>query len=412
MTGSASSIGSDSATLNGTVNPNGKATSYHFEYGTTTSYGQSSASESAGSGTSDQQVSANISGLAPETIYHFRLVASNVDGTTLGSDQSFQTSPETEGESSYATAILGTSGLTHYWRLGEEGGATAFDSKGSADGTYNGGFTLAQTGAIAGDPDTSVSFDGSSGYLSTPVNPGGAQGTIEFWGYATDLNSRNGFVYTADDGTGTYSHQVGVLADGSVRLYIYDGHVRSIDTASGLITADSWHYYALAWSDGGSADLYVDGTKQASVNIGSSWKGGNKLLFGHATGSYSGLTNPWQGRIDEAATYNSALSASAIQEHYNLGRAPGPSAVTGSASSIAIRLRHPQRHRQPQRQSRPATTSNTAPRQATGNQAPAKAPARAPATSQVGGQHLRPRPRNDLSLPPRRQQRRWHHPRR
>ena len=219
----------------------------------------------------------------------------------------------------YATTVLGSSGLLSYWRLGEASGVTATDSKDSNNGTYTGGFTLGKLGAIAGDSNTSVRFDGSSGYLSTPANPGGAQGTIEFWGYANDLGSRNGVVYTADDGTSTHSHQIGVLADGSVRLYLSDGSVRSAVTAPGLITANTWHYYALVWSDGGSADLYIDGTKRASVAIASSWKGGDKLLFGHAAGAPSGLTNPWQGRIDEAAVYNQALSATTIQQHHDSG---------------------------------------------------------------------------------------------
>jgi arylsulfotransferase ASST/concanavalin A-like lectin/glucanase superfamily protein len=310
VTGPASSIASTSATLNGTVNPNGETTSYRFNYGTTTSYGHPTPWRSAGSGTSDQSVSANLSGLEPNTTYHFRLVAIHADGQkTLGSDQTFTTTE------AYATVVLGTPGLLSYWRLGEGSGVTATDSKDTRDGTYNGGFTLGQPGATA-DANTSVAFDGSSGYFSTPANPGGAQGTIEFWGYATDLDSRNGVVYTADDGISTYSHQIGVNADGSARLYFSDGAPQSVDTASGLIATNTWHYYALVWSDGGSADLYIDGTKQASVAIGSSWKGGDKLLFGHAAGVTSGLTNPWQGRIDEAAVYDQALSATTIQRHY------------------------------------------------------------------------------------------------
>jgi hypothetical protein len=235
-----------------------------------------------------------------------------------GLDQTFS-SPS----SPYAKTVLGTSGLAHYWRLGEPRGRTAIDAKGSADGTYKGGFNLARPGAIASDPNTSASLDGSSGHLSTPVNPGGSQGTIEFWGYATDLGSRNAFVYTADNGTTSYSHQIGVLSDGSVRLYIVDyindGTPHIVDTPAGLISPSTWHHYALVWSDGGTADLYVDGTKRASVDIQTSWNEGDKLLFGHAAGVASGLTKPWQGRIDEAAVYNTALSATAIQRHYEEG---------------------------------------------------------------------------------------------
>src|SRR5206468_1080131 len=106
-------------------------------YGTSTSYGSQTGSQSAGSGTSPVSVFANVSGLSPSTTYHFRLVASNAGGTTQGSDQTFTTS-----STSYANTILGTSGLTHYYRLGELSGTTASDSKGTSDGAYLGGFTL------------------------------------------------------------------------------------------------------------------------------------------------------------------------------------------------------------------------------------------------------------------------------
>src|SRR5207247_3582187 len=91
-TTAASSIGTTSAKLNGSVNPNGQSTSYYFDFGTTTSYGTKTTTKNAGSGTKSNSVSDNVSGLAAGTTYHFRLVASNASGTTLGSDQSFTTS--------------------------------------------------------------------------------------------------------------------------------------------------------------------------------------------------------------------------------------------------------------------------------------------------------------------------------
>ncbi len=90
-TASATSVTNNSATLNGTVNPNGTRTTYYFEYGTTTSYGSTTSSTDAGSVTTDVSVSADIAGLAPSTTYHFRLVATNSGGTTYGSDATFDT---------------------------------------------------------------------------------------------------------------------------------------------------------------------------------------------------------------------------------------------------------------------------------------------------------------------------------
>ena len=91
MTGSASSIGLTSAKLNGTVTPNGQATSWYFEYGTSTSYGSKTSAKNAGSGTSAVNVAASLTGLRRTTTYHYRLVATNASGTTVGGDRSFST---------------------------------------------------------------------------------------------------------------------------------------------------------------------------------------------------------------------------------------------------------------------------------------------------------------------------------
>ncbi len=77
------------ATLNGSVNPNGLATNYHFEWGTTIAYGNNTATTSAGSGTAVIFVSGPVTGLISGTTYHFRLVAVNSDGTSYGSDMTF-----------------------------------------------------------------------------------------------------------------------------------------------------------------------------------------------------------------------------------------------------------------------------------------------------------------------------------
>jgi phosphodiesterase/alkaline phosphatase D-like protein len=81
-----------SATLNGTVNPNGLSTTYCFQWGTTTAYGKITPFQSAGSGTGNVSVSANLTGLTPNTIYHYRLAAANSNGTNYGADSLFKKS--------------------------------------------------------------------------------------------------------------------------------------------------------------------------------------------------------------------------------------------------------------------------------------------------------------------------------
>ena len=90
-TGNAQGIEAGAATLTGTVNPNGEATTYYFEYGTTRRYGSRTADTSAGSGRSARRVEVRVEGLAPNTLYHFRLVASNPSGVRSGADQTFRT---------------------------------------------------------------------------------------------------------------------------------------------------------------------------------------------------------------------------------------------------------------------------------------------------------------------------------
>jgi hypothetical protein len=91
-TNAAGSITTSSAVLRGTINPNGSTTSYRFDYGLSTSYGVSTATHSAGKGTKPVSVHATASALLPGTRYHFRLVAANGSGLSVGADRSFTTS--------------------------------------------------------------------------------------------------------------------------------------------------------------------------------------------------------------------------------------------------------------------------------------------------------------------------------
>jgi RHS repeat-associated protein len=81
------------ANLKGSINPNGNATTYQFEYGPTTSYGTKvpASLESVGSGTTVVSVSKAITGLSEGATYHFRIVATNAAGTVNGSDRTLKT---------------------------------------------------------------------------------------------------------------------------------------------------------------------------------------------------------------------------------------------------------------------------------------------------------------------------------
>jgi len=122
---SASTITPTGASLNGTVNPNGRPTTASFQWGTTTDYGQLTAATGMGSGTSASPLSAPLAGLAPGITYHYRVAATNSNGAVYGSDQSFTTLPGPVQPQFTFTINNGTVTITGY--IGP-GGAVAIPS--------------------------------------------------------------------------------------------------------------------------------------------------------------------------------------------------------------------------------------------------------------------------------------------
>jgi len=90
--GTSSDITQTSARLSTTAGPNGNPTTVHFEYGPTAAYGQSTSPSAIGGDLGLHPVSATVTGLSADTLYHYRAVAINAIGTTYGPDQTFRTS--------------------------------------------------------------------------------------------------------------------------------------------------------------------------------------------------------------------------------------------------------------------------------------------------------------------------------
>jgi hypothetical protein len=86
-TGAASALTPTTATLGALINPRGEPTAYHFDWGTTTAYGQSTTTQTVSNEEPLEGV-ATLSGLAPGTTYHYRVVATNPLVSTTGQDAS------------------------------------------------------------------------------------------------------------------------------------------------------------------------------------------------------------------------------------------------------------------------------------------------------------------------------------
>jgi hypothetical protein len=138
---SLSDVTAGSAVLYGTVNPAGQQTTYHFEYGATSSYGNrapAGAEDVAGGGYVTRAVSHGISGLEPGTTYHYRLVATNASGTNATADATFTTRPASALARGYEQvtpvdkggAVVSTYG---YYQARADGNAVIYQTKNSMD---------------------------------------------------------------------------------------------------------------------------------------------------------------------------------------------------------------------------------------------------------------------------------------
>lgn len=170
--GSASAITSNSAIFNGTINPNGSTTTAQFEYGLTTNYGTTAnITLSPNDGTTGQNVGSGLTGLAPLTVYHYRLVATSGNGTSVSEDRTFTTLgvPEIAVEQPAGSNLTDGTASIPFGAVAVGASSSSFTfiirNSGAADLT---GLAVTKDGSHAGD--FSVSVIG----MSDTVAPGGS----------------------------------------------------------------------------------------------------------------------------------------------------------------------------------------------------------------------------------------------
>jgi hypothetical protein len=229
--------------------------------------------------------------------------------------------------SPYSNAVAGTSGLLGYWRLGERSGTTACDTAGGNPGTYTGGITLGQGGAVPGDTDAAPLLNGTSGWVSIPPLASLSTGdtfSVEGW---VKRGSIGGTVIQA---IASKQGSAWTLAfDTSNRLVLRSGTSTIAASTTALTDTSGWHYVA-ATKSGATVRLYLDGANVTgtvtNVTLANST---SPLAIGQTgNGSY------FKGQLDEIALYGTALSAAQTANHHALGRAPAntsPPTVSGVA---------------------------------------------------------------------------------
>lgn len=251
-TGNATAIAQTSATLNGTVNPEGQSTTYYFQYGTTAAYGSQTATAGAGAGTTSFKVTSPIGSLSPDTIYHYRLVATNASGTTLGSDVSFRTPkpPAPVLTIRHATNVTQTS-ATLNGTVNPKGEATSYVFQYGTSTAYGSQTPIASAGSGA----TAAAVSATVASLAPNTT----------YHYRLGATSANGTTYSHDSSFKTAVLPAGVTlgaVPGSItfgQLTSLGGRVLPPRPSHLAVTLQSARSAAGPWSDAASATVTSSG---------------------------------------------------------------------------------------------------------------------------------------------------------
>ena len=217
-------------------------------------------------------------------------------------------SPSSDG---YRDALLATSGLVDYWRMGELSGASSSDETSATAGSFAGRFVLGQPGVLGALRNTSASFDGASGELSMPGSDLGANATMEGW-----FRWRAGTTVLRDSTDMGGEGWMPAFATAGNLAYRLGGQGFNTGLPIGTVRDGEWHH-VVATKSGDAGALYIDGQEVHSSTTGA----GSQLAVGpwHVmrNGTNAVFSN---GEADEIALYTRALGASEVQAHYDLAR--------------------------------------------------------------------------------------------
>ena len=230
---------------------------------------------------------------------------------------------------------------TAYWRLSEAAGVAAAPDSGPVNnaGTYVGGVTKGAAGAISGTPNTAVTVNGSTGFISSNAsfaNP--TAYSTEAW-FKTTTTTGGSIVDFGNARTGTSTtsdRKVYMQNDG--RLAFGAGTTPVVITSPNPYNNGQWHHVVATQGASGMV-LYVDGAQVASssnagnANYTGYWRAGGDLTGGSTS-------NYLNGTIDEVAIYNSVLPAARVAQHFTTGTGGGVvnSAPTAAFSTVPTNL--------------------------------------------------------------------------
>lgn len=219
----------------------------------------------------------------------------------------------TSFECDYPGLVIGTAGLSSYWRLGETSGTTAAASSGSVTGTYTGVYTLGVSGGIAGDANAAVRLAG--GYVDMGDNhdfTGTASFSLEAWVRPTTIDGTSRRIVSKALG-GLQGFELFVNSGSGISFQRIAGATNTVTASSPPLT--TWSH-VVATYDGTTMRLYVNGSLASSaasalslIDNAAAFRVGNSALG----------TDGWAGDLDDVAVYGGVLNATQVQNHFQCG---------------------------------------------------------------------------------------------
>lgn len=290
------------ATLNASVNANMASTTVTFEYGTTTSYGQTvTATPSPVTGNSNTNVSAAITGLTAGTTYHFRVKAVNSVSTTYGSDVTFTT----------LYPLPPTSGLIGYWSFtGNANDASGNNINGTVIGAVLTTDRFNNNNAYTFDGVNDYIDLGNSSLINSTIN---GSFSVSIWFQTNGTTEQRLF---AKRNVGYQGFEISKFGD-EIGIFIGDGskyHWGPIES----FNQNVWnHYVCIIDKSQKKIFSYLNGILAENVMDISDING---IISNNETANIGinvQLKGAFFGKIDDIRIYNRILTNAEIQQLYH-----------------------------------------------------------------------------------------------
>ncbi|HEX8632208.1 MAG TPA: LamG-like jellyroll fold domain-containing protein, partial [Catenuloplanes sp.] len=238
----------------------------------------------------------------------------------------------------YAGAVAADASLLSYWRLGESSGTVMADSKGTNTGSYANGPALGTAGAITGDTNTAVTYDGTDDYsqalATTGIPIGAAPRSVEMWFKTTSVARQTLFEYGSFGDTQEFGLYLRAN-NNDIVAWGFGGAGKDITFPLATpVTDGAWHHVVNTY-DGTTLAVYIDGVllgaeatvRNTVMDVDGSFGIGAALpLTGN--GNSGGYFN---GSLDEVSLYSTVLGAQKIADHFNLARSTDALGPAGGA---------------------------------------------------------------------------------